>query len=244
MKAVIPTVAATLLTFALSACAPVPRQVQGLLVGSEMSKNLFLDSSQFASRKVKLRLRNSSGDPQLDMARLRGTIEAGLRDAGYQMVDKDFGILMDVNLFQVQSAAATRVKDTSGLSVLLGGVVGYEVARNQSRGIASGSGAILGAIAGYKLEEVIRAHSEVTSYIALSDVNIGVVRRESRAADSFVIGGNKLELKDESEPPEFTNFARRETVRIAVYAGDDYDKRNQTIAALVERLGRIVANII
>lgn len=237
------TVLLALIGLALSACASAP-QHQGLLVGSVASKNLFFDASQFANRRVKLRLRNSSGDQQLDMSRLRTTIERGLRGAGYEIVDTGFGILVDVNLYQVQSAAAARVRDNSALSTLLGGVVGYEIARQGRGGVSSGGGAILGAIAGYKLEEVIRAHSAMTSYIALSDVNIGVVRRDSRSADSFVIGGNKFEFKDESELSTFTNFALRDSVRIAVYAGDDYEKRSQTVDALLERLGRIVANII
>lgn len=241
------TYAALLSSLVLAAgCSPVPKSQQGLMIGSSTSKNLFLDSSQFANRKVKLRLRNSSGDPGINMSRVRGAIEAGLRDAGYQVVDsEDFGILVDVNMFQLQSAAATRVRDSSGLGTLLGAVAGFEATRrNSNSGVAVGSGVILGAVAGYKLEEIIRANSEVTTYVALSDVNIGVVRRESTAKDSFTIGGNKYVHKDESESPTFKGFALRDTIRVAVYAGDDFEKRNLTVDAILDRLGRVVSNLI
>jgi outer membrane lipoprotein SlyB len=229
----------------LSACGTTTNHQirKGFQIGSMTSKNLFVDSSQFANRTIKLRLRNSSGDTALDVVRLRNSIETGLRNAGYQISDRDFGIVMDVNAYQMQTALRANVRSNSGIGALLGGVVGYETARRPG-GIASGSGAIIGAVAGAAIEEIINSHGETATYLALCEVNIGVVRKEYKKQDRFVIGGNKIEHREDEEQDAFTNFVRREDVRIAVFAGDDVTKANQTVDAVLERLGRVIANLI
>lgn len=218
----------------------------GLQLGSVLSKNLFLDASQFAKRTVKLRLRNSSGEPQLDLGRLRGSIEEGLRAAGYEVSEQGFGIVMDVNAFQMQSAQNARVTSNSGLGALLGGVAGYELSKG-SGGISSGGGAVLGAVVGTTLEQVIRSHGSRSTFLVLCDVNIGIVRQEDTRKDRFMIGGNKIEqrnIDNERDEATFTNFALRDTIRIAAYAGNESGMEYQTITAMIDRLGRVVANLI
>lgn len=218
----------------------------GLQIGSIVSKNLFLDASQFANRTVKLRLRNSSGAPELDLGRLRGSIEESLRIAGYEVSDKNFGIVMDINAFQMQSAQNARVTSNSGLGVLLGGVAGYELAK-KSGGMSAGGGTILGAVAGATLEQIIQSYGSRSTFLVLCDVNIGVVRQENIRKDRFMIGGNRIEQRNiESEQDEatFTSFALRDTVRVAAYAGDDANMENRTITAMIDRLGRVVANLL
>lgn len=216
-------------------------------IGSATSKNLFVDSSQFANRTIKLRLRNSSGDPKLEVARLRQSIESGLRSAGYELSDQNFGILMDVNAYQFKTTESANVTTSSGVGMLLGGVVGYESAK-RSNDIGSGSGAILGAIAGAAIEEIIRNHGARSTYLALCDVNIGVVRQESTKNDRFTIGGNKIERNQDEERDRekdtYTGFAMRDTIRVAVYAGDDSSQAGQTVGAIVDRLGRVIANLL
>ncbi len=229
----------------LSSCASVsPVDKQGLQIGSATSKNLFIDSSQFYNRTVKLRMRNSSGDAAVDVTRLRARIESGLRAAGYEISDKDFGIVFDVNIFQIKSALASRVSNSRGLGVLLGGVVGYEAAKG-SGGISKGAGVILGGVAGAALEEVIRNHGKRATFLALCDVNIGVLRKDSTSGDSFVIGGNEIQRRSNKvDKTTFTDFSRSETVRVAVYAGDDAKQSERTIKVLIDRLGRVVANLL
>ncbi|WNO03947.1 complement resistance protein TraT [Rhodoferax mekongensis] len=230
----------------LNGCASQPAVAQkSLQIGSATSRNLFVDSSQFANRTIKLRLRNSSGDPEFDVGRLRQSIESGLRSAGYEVSDQSFGIVMDVNAFQFRTAAVSNVSSSSGIGLLLGGVAGYEIAK-RSGDVGTGSGAILGAVAGAAIEEIIRNHGTRATYLALCDVNIGIVRKESTKNDRFIIGGNKIErAKDEErEKDAYTGFATRDTVRVAVYAGDDSARAEQTTSAIVDRLGRVIANLL
>jgi hypothetical protein len=150
---------------------------------------------------------------------------------------------MDVNAFQMQSASKANVTSNSGLGTIIGGVVGYEAA-SRPGGIRSGSGAILGAIAGATIEEIIRNHGELSTYLAICDVNIGIVRKEYSKKDRFVIGGNKIEHREPDEADTFNTFAMRDTVRVAAFAGDDSTRSYQTLDALLDRLGRVVANLL
>lgn len=234
---------AVLSPWALAGCATADYRDPGLTLGSAVSRNLFVDASQFGNRRVKVRLRNSSGDPGVDMARMRGDVEAGLRAAGYQTTDENFGIVVDANLYFMNSVATGRRQASNEVGALLGGVAGYEMAKGRG-GIGAGAGAILGAIAGATLQDVLRSHSDSDSYLAVCDVNIGVVQQQSTRRDSFVIGGNRFEREREHPDPTFESFAQRETVKVFVYAGDRRERRDRVMQAIQERLARVMSNLI
>lgn len=215
----------------------------GFKIGSATSKNLFIDSSQFSNRIVKLRIRNTSGDPALDIGTFRNQVESGLRSAGYEISEKGFGIVIDVNAYYMNSVVDGRKRATNEIGALLGGVAGYEIAKRPG-GISVGSGLILGAIAGATLQEVIRSSNEYDTYLALCDVNIGVVRQENKNKDHFTIGGNKIEHQEDDEKGTFDSFALRETVKVAVYAGDKRERTASTLHSIHERMARIIANMI
>lgn len=231
-----------LIFVALAGCATNDLRGNEFKIGSATSKNVFIDASQFANRTVKVRLRNSSGDPSIDVSRIRGAVESGLRAAGYQIGEKNFGILVDVNLYFMNSVAQGRQRVSSEVGVLLGGVAGYEMAKRPG-GVGAGSGALLGAIAGATLQEVLRSNNEYDTYLVLSDVNIGVVKQENKKKDFFIIGGNRIEQREE-ENGTFESFAMRETLKVAVYAGDKRERRAQVMDAIQDRLARVVSNLI
>jgi len=227
----------------LNGCATTAGRHNEFRIGSATSRNIFVDPSQFANRVVKVRLRNSSGDPSIDMSRIRVSVESGLRSAGYTVADKDFGIVLDVNLYFMNSVAAGRRQVSNEVGVLLGGVAGYELAKRPG-GVGAGSGAILGAIAGSTLQDVLRSNNEYDSYMAVCDVNIGVVKQENKKKDFFVIGGSRIEREQVEEKGTFESFALRETVKVSVYAGDRAQNRASVIGAIQDRLARVVSNLI
>lgn len=233
---------AALAAVTLMGCAST-FQTPGFQIGSSVSKNLFVAPSQFANRQVRVRLRNSSGDPSIDIARIRSTVEDGLRSAGYSIGSETAGIVMDVNLYFMGTVANGRQQAGNEVGALLGGVAGYEAGRRPG-GVSTASGVVLGAVAGATLQEVLRAHNEYDSYLVLCDVNIGVVRQENKARDSFVIGGNRMEHKRDDERATFDSFAMRETVKLAVYAGDRRENLSYVVGAIQDRLSRVVANLI
>lgn len=217
------------------------------MIGSTVSRNLFMDAIQFGNKSVKVRLRNSSGDPGIDMAHMRGDVEANLRSAGYSIADGTAGIVVDANLYFLNNVATGRQRASNEVGVLLGGVVGYEAAKGRG-GVGAGSGAILGAIAGATLQDVLRQHNDYDSYLAVCDVNIGVVRQQNTKRDSFVIGGNRFDQDRQRDQDErsltFDSFALRETVKVYVWAGDLRSRKDSLMSAIQDRLARVVANLI
>jgi hypothetical protein len=225
----------------LSSCA-MPQQ-QNFKIGSSTSKNLFISSDQFLNKTIKVRLRNSSGDPDFNPLHMRTIVENGLTSAGYKISNENAGIVLDINLYFVGNVAAGRQRAGNEVGALLGAVAGYEVSKG-SGGIGAGSGAILGAIAGSTLQDVIKANNEINTYLILCDVNIGVVQQESKSRDNFVIGGNRFEHKLEVEKSTFESFALKDTLKISVYAGDKVENKYKVIQAIQDRLARVVSNII
>lgn len=179
----------------------------------------------------------------MDMTRLRSDVEAGLRHAGYELGDAAAGIVLDANLYFMNNIATSRSQASNELGMLLGGVAGYELAKGRG-GVSRGSGAVLGAVAGATLQEVLRSRSEHDSYLAICDVNIGVVRQQSTRNDSFVIGGNRFERDTGSRDPTFESFALRETIKVYVYAGDRRENRDGVMRAIQGRLANVVANLL
>lgn len=228
-------------------CAGGAYRDQGLMIGSTVSRNLFMDANQFGNKSVKVRLRNSSGDPSIDMTRMRGDVEANLRSAGYSIANATAGIVMDANLYFLNNVATGRQRASNDVGALLGGVAGYEAAKGRG-GVGAGSGAILGAIAGATLQDVLRQHNEYGSYLAVCDVNLGVVRQQNTKRDNFVIGGNRFDQDRQREQEDqaltFESFALRETVKVYVWAGDLSTRKDNLMWAIQERLARVVANLI
>lgn len=227
----------------LGACASSRPNARGLTIGSATSQNLFLDSSQFANRRVKIRFRNSSGDPSIDMSRMRAAVEQSLRLAGYAIEQTNFGLVIDANLYFMNTVAVGRQQASNEVGALLGAVAGYELAKRPS-GVSAASGAIIGTIAGATLQDVLRAHNDYDSQLAICDVNLGVVRQRSTRGDKFVIGGNRFEHDQEKQADTFEAFAQRETIKVYVYAGDAPEHRQQVSNSIQERLARIVSNLI
>lgn len=231
----------------VAGCAVGTYREQGLMIGSTVSRNLFMDANQFGNRNVKLRLRNSSGDPGVDMARMRSDVESNLRSAGYSIADSAAGIVVDANLYFMNNVATGRQRASNEVGALLGGVVGYEATKGRG-GVGAGSGAILGAIAGATLQDVLRQHNDYDSYLAVCDVNIGVIRQQNTKRDSFVIGGNRFDQDRRRDQDEqaltFDSFAIKETVKVYVWAGDLRTRKDSLIWAIQDRLARVVANLI
>jgi hypothetical protein len=89
----------------LVACAP--QQRMGMVVdpqtqlqyGSVVERNILIDSSQFKNKKLKLRIRNISGDTAFDLHGFRTRLENSYTSKGYEVANSDdFGLLVDINV--------------------------------------------------------------------------------------------------------------------------------------------------
>ena len=95
-----------ILGIGLSGCLNPPTRMgmvknpsTGLLCGSILEKNIVTDPSFYVNKKIKARIRNTSGDVAFDLHGFKNQIRATLAASGYEPAnDDDFGLLIDVNV--------------------------------------------------------------------------------------------------------------------------------------------------
>lgn len=88
----------------ISACAPSQRMGMvldpetGLQFGSKVEKNIVIDPGQFENSGIKVRIRNTSGDQNFDLYSFKNSIENSYAKKGFSITNKDYGILLDINV--------------------------------------------------------------------------------------------------------------------------------------------------
>jgi len=69
----------------------------GLMYGSIIEGNVITDPSFYINRKVKVRIRNTSGDIAFNLKSFTQQVRDALAASGYEpTTDEDFGLLIDV----------------------------------------------------------------------------------------------------------------------------------------------------
>ena len=225
---------------ATAACAPQSRMGMtvdrgtGLQFGSTIERNIVVDPAQFQNRRIKLRIRNTSGQTIFGIKRFRQQLLAAFSNTGYAVdVDDDFGILVDVNVMFTGQAS----KNLGTIFAFLGGAAG---------GLAVGSGnlATAGAIVGgATLGAVLGSYVTEDTYIVVSEVTIGVVdQRRGTTEEILVFGASKRKL--ETRKKAFRGFARKAQTKIAVYAGGRSISPDRIAAEVNQRLVNIISDVI
>jgi hypothetical protein len=121
----------------------------GLQYGSTVSHVFIVDPSLFVNRKVRIRIRNTSGDPAFNLHRFRAELERTYANSGYEPTRKDgFGLLLDVNITYSGQTSRTIAEKLGFLGSSAGAITGF--AKGGGIGAAAGvvTGATLGAIVG------------------------------------------------------------------------------------------------
>jgi Enterobacterial TraT complement resistance protein len=165
------TVLALLLV--LSACAATTTAIgkRTLDVQTRMTDSIFLEPVTANQRTVLVEVRNSSGQPALD---LEPQVRAALAGRGYRLVDdpEDAHFLLQANVLQVGRTSRTAAEGTFAKgfgSAMVGGAAGAgigRVASDQSEVI------IAGAVAGVATSAVADALVQDVTYSIITDVQI------------------------------------------------------------------------
>lgn len=141
----------------------------GLQMGSRIERNIVVDPSQFENRRIKVNLRNTSGDAAFDLADVRSAIERRLAAKGYVPTrDDDFGILLDVNVHYSGQATQDRASAFGLLGAAGGGLAGYQASKG-------GVGTAAGVLAGATLGSILGSYVRDETYLVVADVSLGVV---------------------------------------------------------------------
>ena len=212
-----------------------------IYTGSAISKNVFTDISQFANSVAKVRVRNTSGDQDINKNYIKSRLIKGLEESGFKINENNYDFIIDLNVYSFNSVKNGKKSPSSGVGVLLGGVIGSEFGKRNNT-ISTGSRIILGAIAGATLESILKEASETNTYVLLSDFNIGWLNK-SKNEDSISIGGSTIK-NDNNQNQSLKKIKDRGSLKILVYGGSNQKSKIDIIRSLENRLISISSNIL
>jgi len=214
----------------------------GLQFGSVVERSIVTDPAFMNNRRLKLRLRNTSGDPAFDLRGFSEQIKQSFAAAGYQPVEDDnFGILVDVNVNysgQIQRNLST---EYAFLGAAAGGVAGY---RSQAN-----AGTAMGVVGGATLGSIIGSFVTDDTYIIVSQVTIGFVRQPlGRDGRTVIFGrsgqGHPDDEEEREERRRQTQLRNSTSTGVSVYAGGRNVRQSEIAGEVRQRIARIIGDII
>ena len=211
----------------------------GLQIGSAVESNIFIDSSQFQNRTMKLVTRNTSGDSAYQLGQFTGNLRSAFTSKGYIPTDSNaFGIKVDLNVLysgQIQKNMAAQYGFVGGAA---GGVAGYR--SNVSAGTA------VGIVAGTTLGAILGSYVTEDTYIVIAEVSIGVTDYvdDSSNDKKTITFGSSPSMQEEIIPRNFRPFREVLRTKIAVYAGGTNTTQQQIADQVRLRLVGIVSDTI
>ncbi len=231
------------LTIILSGCQSRQRMGMirekgtGLMYGSYMNGNLFMDPSQFSNPTIKLSIRNTSGDPAVDLKALRNDIEQAYRDKGYKVTKgNNYGIHIDINMRYSGQISSNMAIEYGLMGAAAGGYVG-------SKSPSTVDGAVLGTAGGATIGAILGSYSTEDTYIMVADVAIGLVDTLAKRK-KYVINFGDTQIKKEDEDTGFTAYRASERSQVAVYAGGDNTSQSEIVNGVTVRFKRILEDAI
>ncbi|MCH7928896.1 MAG: hypothetical protein IIA01_00115 [Proteobacteria bacterium] len=230
--------------FSIAGCAPQQRlgmvvdPATGLQQGSIIERNIVIDASQFKNRKVKVNIRNTSGDSSFDLHQFRSRLEQAYASKGYMPVrEGDFGILIDINVMYSGQVTRNHISEFGFLGAAGGGLAGAAI---------SGGRAIettAGVISGITLGTILGSYVTEDTYIVVADVNIGLMDIERGERETTIVfsASKKEERRERSG---FKPFRDRVSTGIAVYSGGRNLPQYRIADSVRQRFLRILGDVI
>jgi hypothetical protein len=234
----------SLLIFAISillfSCAPNTRfgmiedPNTGLLYGSVVGKSFFIDPSQFENNKIKVTVRNVSGDSNFSLRSLSNNLTQAFSDKGYQQAqNNDFGIKLDVVVEYSGHVQKDMASQYGFLGAAGGGIAGYKSSTDAGAAIGILSGATLGAIIGSNIKD--------DTYIIVTKINIGIKDTAKKDSKRITFGSSP---KLQEEETSIRAFSETSSTKIAVYAGGRNVSQSEIVEGVRNRLISIISDII
>jgi hypothetical protein len=231
----------------LAGCQPSARKGMvvdpetGLQFGSVVTGSLTMDPSLLKDRRLKIKLRNTSGDPAVDLSEFQKVLEEAYAAQGYKIVQQgDFGVLLDVNVIYSGQATQSMALEYGLLGVGGGLATGYYATgeapgRDVNTAIGAMSGAGVGAILGsYVTDE---------TFAAVSMISIAIPRSKKEARRSDIYFSESRRRIKKQERRVLRQYRYKYDLQAAVYAGGENISQSDIAAAVRKRLYRIAANI-
>lgn len=205
----------------------------GMQFGSAIEKNIFVDSSQFANRTVKVTTRNVSGDRNYQLGGFEHDLARALQARGYAPTSSEkFGIRFDLNVLYSGHIQSNMTNQYAFLGAGAGGVAGY---RSDTR-----AGTAAGALAGATIGSIIGSNVTDDTYIVVAEVSIGVTDAASAGSSTITFSSSPpMQRQSTGAVNPFREVLR---TKIAVYAGGRNTAQSQVADEIRRRLVDIASN--
>ncbi|WP_319466686.1 complement resistance protein TraT [uncultured Pseudodesulfovibrio sp.] len=221
----------------------VKDEATGYSYGATKSGEFIADPAMFRNSKMKLRIRNTTGDSSLDMYNFRRQLEDAYSGVGYQITTgDDFGILLDVNVKYFGQATEMLPSEYTFLGAAGGAVAGSTAGIQNGRAADTITGMAAGAVIGAALTEIIRNYATEETFIIISSITMATVMPEYTEDEQTIsfVTGKKIRQKKTN----FKGFRSRDTIDLAVYAGGRMADKSDIIDEVRRRHLRILKDVI
>lgn len=212
------------LGLALSACHK--RNIGDMVVdpktdrmyGMRSDGSIFTDPAMFPNRRLKVSLRNMSGDPVWDLDNTREQLVKGYLDKGFERSDGvDFGLKIDLNVIRSQQYDSDVTSQFAFLGATAGAVAGAGAGAAMVGGGGIAPGAGLGTATGAALGTLASYFTADHIYVVVTEAIFAVRRNAAKPRRVVTFDGSpRIEEWEENGYGSFTKVLR---VTIANYGG-------------------------
>lgn len=174
---------------------------------------IFTDPAMFPNRRLKLTLRNLSGDPAWDLDRSREQIHRVFLDKGYEPSNgEDFGLKVDLNVVRSQQYDSDLASEFALLGAATGGIYG---AKREGLGVVGGTAT--GIAAGATLGAILGMFATDSIYVVVTEATFGILRNATKPRRVVTFDGSPR--VEEWEESGYASFRKVNRVTIANYGG-------------------------
>ena len=232
-----------LTSLAIGSCAPQSRmgmvvdQRTGKQIGSVVERSFVVDATQFRDPRLKLRIRNTSGDPLFNLGGMSSFIERSYQRKGYQEESGgEYGLLVDVNVVYSGQVSRNLMREFSFLGGTAAGLAAYGATRG---GIETAAGVLAGATLG----SIVGRYQRQETYIVVAEVSLAVIDKKRGSKEAKIVFGKTQDKKD-TKSSEFRGFRDRASTKISVFAGGRNVDQGSIAQSVRDRFRSILADII
>ncbi|NDV19815.1 hypothetical protein GO013_10320 [Pseudodesulfovibrio sp. JC047] len=215
----------------------------GLMYGSAMDKQFIVDSSLFENNKVKLRIRNTSGDAAFDLHGFKRQLEDAYISNGYEpTTGSDFGLLLDINVTYSGQIQENMSNEFGFVGLAGGGVAGAYHPMKKGTMNETIAGGAAGAVAGATIGYILGSYMTDDTYIIKAHVTLATIAPKEDNDGTTIVFGKSRKIKRKKN--NFRGYRQRSTVNMAVYAGGRNVHQCEIVDGVRGRMLRILTDII
>jgi hypothetical protein len=232
---------------AMAACKPQSRMGMvvdpetGLQYGSMVSASLTMDPSLLKDQRLKIKLRNTSGDPAFNLDEFRSKLEQAYADQGYEIVKQgEFGVLLDVNVVYSAQATKSMALEYGILGAGGGAAAGYY---SHDHGAEQLSQTGMGMVSGAGIGAILGSYVRDETFAVIAQISVAIPRSKKEAPKSTIVFSESRKRRKEKMRRVFRQYRHKYDITAASYAGGTNIDQADIAQQVRERFCRIIANI-